>query len=320
MNTSPVLSVVLPALNESAGIASALQRTAAVLQTTGLSYEILVVDDGSGDDTFRITAELARQDPHIRGLRLSRRFGKEAALAAGLEHARGDAVITMDADLQHPPEIIPEMLKLWREGAQIVHGVKRERGDHGLRRGSAQLFNRLFAKAAGFELRDSSDYKLLDRKIARLLVQQLPERTRFYRGLSRWVGYEQAEVFFDVAPRHSGKTHWGALDLARYALENLTAFSALPLRLVPLLGLVMLAAALLLGIETLVSRLSGEAVSGFATLEITLLFTGSLIMIGLGIIGQYLSLIYTEIKARPCYLVAEQTAPNPSPGSNHEIS
>ncbi len=313
MSRTPVFSAVLPALNEAAGITTALGRISAVLQPIDPNFEILVVDDGSADATFRLTAEAARRDPRIRGLRLSRRFGKEAALAAGLQHARGRAIITLDADLQHPPESIPEMAALWRQGAQIVHGVKRERGDQGLRRGSARFFNRLFARAAGFDLRDSSDFKLLDRQVARLLTRQLPERTRFYRGLSRWVGFTQAQVEFDVAPRHSGETQWGTLDLARYALENLTAFSALPLRLVPLLGLVMLGVALLLGIEALISRLSGDAVSGFATLEITLLFTGSLIMIGLGIIGQYLSLIYTEIKARPLYLIAEQTEHHPNP-------
>jgi polyisoprenyl-phosphate glycosyltransferase len=303
---TPELSLVLPACNEAAVLSQTLARLAEVLAPLQLDYEILVVDDGSTDQTFALLQQAHRQDPRVHGLRLSRRFGKEAALRAGLAHAGGAAVITLDADLQHPPEIIPQMLAAWRQGAAIVHGVKRTRGDRLGYRLGARLFNGVFSRLAGFDLHDSSDFKLLDRRVVALLADGFPERTRFYRGLSLWVGFSQTAIPFDVAPRPAGHTAWGRWGLLRYALDNLTAFTALPLQLVPLLGLLMLAVALLLGAEAIYSKLTGQAVSGFATLEITLLFTGSLIMMGLGVVGQYLALLYQEIKQRPPYLIAER--------------
>jgi polyisoprenyl-phosphate glycosyltransferase len=302
----PEVSLVLPARNEAAVLPQTLARLAQVMEGLGLDYEILVVDDGSEDDSFQRLQEAHRQDPRVRALRLSRRFGKEAALLAGLAHAGGAAVITLDADLQHPPELIPQMLDAWRQGAAIVHGVKRERGDRLGHRLGARLFNGAFSRLAGFDLHESSDFKLLDRRVVELLAGGFPERTRFFRGLSLWVGFRQTSLPFDVAPRPAGHSAWGGWGLVRYALDNLTAFTALPLQLVPLLGLLMLAVALVLGGEALYSRLSGRAVSGFATLEITLLFTGSLIMMGLGVVGQYLALIYQEIKRRPPYLIADR--------------
>jgi len=310
-----MVSVVIPVLDEQDLIGRTLGEVAGVLEQAAGDFEIIVVDDGSTDQTFAQVRKAHRSDARVRGLRLSRHFGKEAAMLAGLARAGGEAVITMDGDLQHPPQLIPAMLDKWRQGAQIVHGVKMSRkyGGH-LHRTAARVFNALFSRIAGFSIVDSSDFKLLDAGIARLLVQGFPEQQRFHRGLSQWVGFRQESVEFTVPERPMGRSRWSVAGLFRYGWNTLTSFTSLPLQLVPVLGIVMLVTAVLLGAEALVSRLSGHAISGFATLEVTILFTGSLIMIGLGVVGQYLARIYDEVKRRPVYLVADECGFEPSAG------
>jgi polyisoprenyl-phosphate glycosyltransferase len=299
------LSIVIPAFNERGILPHALDTIKAIADTANVSYEIIVVDDGSTDGTSDVVDAAHDATPQIKGIVLSRRFGKEAALYAGLRHSSGRAVITLDADLQHPPRLIPEMLEHWRKGAEIVHGVKQDRGaDSLLHRFTATVYNAVFSRLSGFDLRGSSDFKLLDRRVVDVLTKSLPEYGRFYRGLSAWVGYRQASLPFDVAPRKYGESRWGGLSLIRYAIQTVTAFSSLPLMIVPVLGLVMLVIAVILGIEAIVSRLSGLAISGFATLEITILFSGSLIMIGLGVIGQFMARMFDEIKRRPICLIS----------------
>ena len=299
------LSIVIPAFSEREVLPRALDTIKAIAEAEHVSYEIIVVDDGSTDETADLIDAAHAATPDIKGIVLSRQFGKEAALFAGLKHATGKAVITLDADLQHPPSLIPEMLEHWRKGAEIVHGVKQDRGvDTLLQRFTAAVFSAVFSRLSGFDLRGSSDFKLLDRRVVDVLTNSLPEYGRFYRGLSAWVGYRQVSIAFDVAPRKSGDSHWGGLSLLRYAIHTMTAFSSLPLMIVPALGLVMLIIAVILGIEAIFSRLAGDAISGFATLEITLLFSGSLIMIGLGVIGQYMARIFDEIKGRPVCLIS----------------
>ena len=299
------LSIVIPAFNESSGLPRALDTIKAIAAKASDNYEIIVVDDGSTDGTPGLIDSAHTRSPEIKGIILSRRFGKEAALYAGLRHSSGKAVITLDADLQHPPELIPEMLEQWRNGAEIVHGVKQDRGADSLRqRLTSAVYNGVFSRLSGFDLRGSSDFKLLDRRVVDVLTKQLPESGRFYRGLSAWVGYRQASVPFDVAPRKAGESHWGGLRLIRYALHTVTAFSSLPLLIVPVLGLVMLVIAVILGAEAISSRLAGNSISGFATLEITILFAASMIMIGLGIIGQYMARMFDEIKGRPVCLIS----------------
>jgi len=299
------LSIVIPAFNESSVLPNALDTIKAIVETAGVSYEIIVVDDGSTDDTPALVDAAHAADPNIKGIVLSRQFGKEAGLYAGLQHASGKAVITLDADLQHPPGLIPEMLENWRRGAEIVHGVKQDRrADSLLQRFTAAVYSAVFSRLSGFDLRGSSDFKLLDRRVVDVLIKSLPESGRFYRGLSAWVGFRQVSVPFDVAPRDAGESRWGGLSLLRYAIHTMTAFSSLPLMIVPALGLLMLIIAVILGIEAIMSRLAGNAISGFATLEITILFSGSLIMIGLGVIGQYMARMFDEIKSRPVCLVS----------------
>lgn len=301
------VSVVMPLLDEQEVIARTLHEVTRTLEGITQTYEIIVIDDGSGDDTFAEIEKAHQSNPRIKGLRLSRHFGKEAAMLAGLARAQGEAVVTMDGDLQHPPALIPDMIEKWRQGAQIVHGVKQTRKYGGLfHRTAAQIFNRVFSRIAGFSIVDSSDYKLLDARIVRLMVRDFPEQQRFHRGLSSWVGFQQESVEFEVAERPVGESHWPLSALIRYGWNTLTSYTSLPLQLVPLLGVVMLVASAVLGAEALISRLNGNALSGFATLEITILFSGSLIMIGLGIIGQYLALVYDELKGRPSFLVADE--------------
>ncbi len=299
------LSIVIPAFNEREVLPHALETLSAIAGKANVSYEIIVVDDGSTDGTSELVDTAHATNPEIKGIVLSRQFGKEAGLYAGLKHASGKAVITLDADLQHPPSLIPEMLEHWRKGAEIVHGVKQDRNaDSFLQRITAAVYNTVFSRLSGFDLRGSSDFKLLDRRVVDVLTKNLPEYGRFYRGLSAWVGYRQVSIPFDVAPRASGESHWGGFSLIRYAIRTMTAFSSLPLMIVPVLGLVMLIISIILGIEAIFSKLSGHAISGFATLEITILFSGSMIMIGLGVIGQYMARMFDEIKGRPVCLIS----------------
>jgi len=281
------ISAVIPLLNEADVVENTLRQVTRVLEGIGPNYEIIVVDDGSTDDTFELVENAHRANHRIKGIRLSRRFGKESAMLAGLSKAQGKAVVTMDGDLQHPPDLIPEMVEKWRGGAQIVHGVKRA-SEHGnvLHRAASRIFYRIFSRFAGFNINESSDFKLIDARVVRRLVRDFPEQQRFHRGLSRWVGFRQENVVFEVAERPAGKSGWSLFDLVRYGWSTITSYTSLPLQVVPALGAVMLLVSVVLGAEALVSRIRGESITGFATLEITLLFTGSVIMIGLGVVGQ----------------------------------
>lgn len=308
----PVFSVVLPAFEEEAGIDRTLDAVIRVLEGLGAPFEIVVVDDGSRDGTFARVRARAADDPRIRGLRFSRNYGKEAALWAGLALARGRAVITMDSDLQHPPALIPEMVRLWREGAKVVHARKRARpADSAFRRWRARLFNALASWLAGIDLSGASDFKLLDRDVARALAFRFPERRRFYRGLAAWVGYPSATVEFDVPPRADGESHWRLSGLLDLALTAVISFTSAPLRIVTVLGLLTLALAGVLAVDTLWSWAVGRAVSGFATIVMTLLIIGSSVMISLGIIGEYLGRIYEEVKRRPPWLPLEAVGLEP---------
>lgn len=307
-----LISVVIPAHREREVIGATVSAVIAVMETLAVDFEVIVVDDGSRDGTFEAVVQLHSDFPQVKAVRLSRQFGKEAAMLAGLAHARGAAVVTIDGDLQHPPELIPEMVRAWRAGAHIVHGVKKTRLYGGrFHRTAARLFNTVFSWVAGFDIVGSSDFKLLDARVARLLVERFPEHGRFHRGLSTWVGFDQVTVPFEVRERVGGQSRWRLSALFAYAWNTLTAYSSLPLKLVPVMGALMLIVSLVLGGEAVISRLLGRSISGFATLEITILFTGSMIMIGLGIIGQYLARMYDELKQRPMYLVAEQVGFEP---------
>lgn len=302
-----LLSVVIPAHNEEAGIAHALAVIGEVLDSLATAWEIIVVDDGSRDRTFDRLREVARQDGRIRGIRFSRNFGKEAALLAGLNAAKGDVVVTLDADLQHPPRLIPEMLEAWRQGAKVVDGVKRSRETDGaLTRARARIFNAALTRLGGINMENSSDFKLLDRVAVEAITRALPERQRFYRGLSDWVGFPHANVQFDVEARAQGQGKWSLWGLMGLATTAIVSFTSAPLRIVTVLGITTLFFGLGVVGDALISWFQGRAVSGFTTTIFTLLIIGSSIMISLGIIGEYIAKIYDEIKQRPAYLIQDR--------------
>lgn len=309
MHTEPLhrsflLSVVIPAHNEAAGIARAVDVIGGIVAGCAPAWEIVIVDDGSRDATFERVQEIARRNPHVKGLRLSRNFGKEAALLAGLRAARGDAVVTIDADLQHPPALIAQMVEHWQRGAKVVDAVKRRRDTDGVvARLRARVFNGLITRLGGINLENASDFKLLDRVVVDTIARGLPERQRFYRGLSEWVGFTRASILFDVEERLDGQGKWTLLKLLDLATTALVSFTSAPLRIVTILGFVTLVFGLAVAVDALYSWTRDVAVSGFATTIMTLLIIGSFIMISLGIIGEYIAKIYDEIKARPAYLI-----------------
>lgn len=299
--------MVVPCHCEAEGLAATVDQIRAALDTCALSYEIVLVDDGSSDDTWgAIKALRARIGPGIRGIRLSRRFGKEAALRAGLEIARGDAVITMDADLQHPPALIPGMIECWRtRDVDVVDAVKAERGpESAASELSASVFYRIFGALTRRDLRNASDFKLLSRKVVKSYLE-LPEHSLFYRAMVGWLGFRHAEVGFDVDARTHGASKWGFFRLLRLAINAVTAHSAAPLHVVTLLGLAFLVFSIVLGAQTLYNKLLGHAVSGFTTVILLLLITGSAIMVALGVIGEYIARIYDEVKGRHRFVVED---------------
>lgn len=299
-----LLSVVIPAHNEESGIAHALSVIKEVLSTCGMKWEIIVVDDGSSDQTFDRLRELATQEARIRGVRFSRNFGKEAALLAGLNIAKGDAVVTIDADLQHPPRLIPAMIEAWKQGAKVVDGVKRSRATDGvLTRLRASIFNATLSRLGGINMENSSDFKLLDRVAVDAITQALPERQRFYRGLSDWVGYQHVSMPFDVEERIKGQGKWSLWGLLGLATTAIVTFTSAPLRIVTALGFITMVFGGFIAAEAFIGWLQGKSVSGFTTTIFTLLIIGSFIMISLGIIGEYIAKIYDEIKRRPPYLI-----------------
>jgi len=266
----------------------------------------MLVDDGSPDDTWRVITAEAKTCQAMLALRLSRNFGKESALCAGLEHARGDAVILMDADGQHPPSLLPDMVRAWQtSGADIVEVVKRKRGRESLSsRLGALLFYLILNKLSGFHFKGASDFKLMNRKAVNAWLE-MHERNVFFRGMTVWMGFTTVQIPFEVVPRSAGQSTWSALKRLKLALVGITAFSSFPLHLVTFAGVLFLGLSVLLGLETLYLKLAGRAVSGFATVILLELIIGSFLMISLGIIGEYLARIYEEVKGRPRYIVTE---------------
>jgi len=303
-----MLTIIIPAYNEVAGIAHAVNEIKNVAEKCADLFEIIVVDDGSTDATFGKISELAQMDQRVKGMKFSRNFGKESAILAGLRASSGNVVVTIDADLQHPPSLIPEMLAKWRQGAKVVHAVKSDSfKNHYVYRLRANIVAGILEKMGGIKIGNSSDFKLLDRMAVDVLVREVSERGRFYRGLTYWVGFDQVSVPFAVVSRTAGTGKWTLLSLISLAITAIVSFTSAPLRIVTVLGALTLLIGFVIGIEALISWFRGQAVSGFATIILTLLILGSFIMISLGIIGEYLARIYDEIKARPSYLVESIT-------------
>ena len=302
----PLLSVVLPAYNEEASVPRAAQVICALLEQADIRHEVIFIDDGSKDNTWAAIQAQAARSPQVRGVRFSRNFGKEAAIFAGLAQARGECTVVLDCDLQHPPEKILEMYRLWQEGYQVVEGIKTSRGKESpLHTLAARTFYSLISDATGIDMSRASDFKLLDRRAVDTLLA-MREKNAFFRALSSWIGFSTAQVEFEVQPRLEGASKWSLRSLTKYALVNLTSFSAAPLQLITLLGVVVFLCSVVLGLWSLWEKISGRALEGFTTVILLQLIIGSVLMICLGIIGYYVARIYEEIKDRPRYIVAER--------------
>lgn len=301
-----MLSVILPAYNEEKMIRKAAGTAGAILSSANISYEIVFVNDGSKDGTWPEIEQAASEDSHIVGVNFSRNFGKESAMLAGLANASGDCCAVMDCDLQHPPETLVEMYRLWEQGYEVVEGVKRTRGkESALHRASAGLFYKIISGAVKIDMTRASDFKLLDRRAVDALLS-MPERNVFFRALSSWIGFRCTSVEFDVQERTEGESKWSTWSLIQYAVKNIVAFSTVPMQCVTVAGVFVFLMAVILGIQSLVKYFSGHAVEGFTTVILLILIIGSIIMISLGIIGYYIAKIYEEVKARPRYIISKR--------------
>ena len=298
------LSVVLPAYNEELMVGKTCRVLHEVLTEAGISYELVLVDDGSNDRTWEEITKAGEKDANILGVHFSRNFGKEAAVYAGLAQATGDVVAVMDCDLQHPPETLIPMYHLWEEGWEVIEGVKKSRGTESLlHKESAGFFYGIMSKATGVNMQNASDFKMMDRKAVNSILS-MPERNMFFRATSSWVGYKTTYVEFEVHEREAGESKWSTWSLVKYAFTNIVAFTTLPLQFVTVAGGICFLGSLLLIIYSLVQYFSGHAVEGYTTTLLVLLLIGSAIMLSLGIIGYYIAKIYEEVKRRPRYIVS----------------
>ena len=298
------LSVVLPAYSEEQMLAKTCRTLKKILDLAEINYELVIVDDGSTDQTWKIIEETAEKDRNVTGVHFSRNFGKEAAIVAGLAQASGNAVAVMDCDLQHPPEVLVKMYRLWEQGYEVVEGIKKSRGTETVfHRKSAGFFYRIMSRATGFNMENASDFKLLDRKAVESVLS-MPERSMFFRATSSWVGFKSTSVLFEVQEREAGESKWSTGSLIRYAFRNIVAFTTLPLQFVTIGAGGCFICSLLLLIYSLVRYFTGHAVEGYTTLLIVMLFIGSAVMMSLGIIGYYIARIYEEVKRRPRYIVS----------------
>ena len=298
------LSVVLPAYNEEQMLAKTCRTLKKILDLAEINYELVIVDDGSTDQTWKIIEETAEKDRNVTGVHFSRNFGKEAAIVAGLAQASGNAVAVMDWDLHHPPEVHVKMYRVWEQGYEVVEGIKKSRGTETVfHRKSAGFFYRIMSRATGFNMENASDFKLLDRKAVESVLS-MPERSMFFRATSSWVGFKSTSVLFEVQEREAGESKWSTGSLIRYAFRNIVAFTTLPLQFVTIGAGGCFICSLLLLIYSLVRYFTGHAVEGYTTLLIVMLFIGSAVMMSLGIIGYYIARIYEEVKRRPRYIVS----------------
>ncbi len=316
--TNPLLSVVVPFFNEKENLQPLWEEIRKALDRTGLPSEILFVDDGSRDGSHLVVERLHEKDPSIRLVRLSRNFGHQAALSAGLDLARGDGVITLDADLQHPPSLIPEMVRLWREeGAAVVNTVRRTMEGAGpLKRGASRLFYSLWNRLADVEIHPgTADFRLLDRKVVEAL-KNLPERHRFLRGLVSWMGFPQKEISYQAPARFSGKSKYSPRKMLRLAVDGITSFSAVPLQLSALAGAAVTALAFLYMLYAFLQWARGAVQPGWPSLIAAVLLLGGVQLLALGILGLYLGRVYNEVKGRPLYIVQETRFFPPSPGGS----
>jgi glycosyltransferase involved in cell wall biosynthesis len=301
------LSVVVPAFNESEGLREFHTRLGAVLDRLDVTGEVLYVDDGSRDDTWAVMCSLRDGDARVSALKLSRNFGKELALTAGLDATDADAVVVIDADLQDPPELIPQFVQHWREGYDVVYGTRSTRaGETLLKKATSAVFYRVMQRVSSTPLpRDTGDFRLMSRRAVDAL-KQLRERQRFMKGLFTWVGYRQKSLVYDRDPRFAGSSKFNYWRLWNFALEGITSFSGAPLKIATYIGLLTAFIAFTFGVVVLgKALLLGDPVRGYPSLMVVILFLGGVQLMALGMIGEYLGRLYLEAKQRPLYLVDE---------------
>lgn len=310
------LSLVVPMYNEADVCEPFFERVLPIIASTADDFEIICVNDGSTDNTLDLLRELHAMDTRIKILNLTRNFGKEIALTAGLEHAGGNAVIPLDADLQDPPELIPDMVAKWREGYDSVIAIRSDRqSDSYLKRATAGLFYRVLGRVADTPIpANAGDFRLLDRAVVNALLQ-LPERTRFMKGLYAWVGFSHAYIEYSRPQRVAGTTKWKYWNLWNLALEGIFSFTTLPLRIWTYLGFAIASISGLYGMVIVIrTMLNGVDVPGYASLLVTVLFLSGVNMVGLGILGEYLGRIFLEVKQRPMYLIGSRIGFEQQPG------
>jgi glycosyltransferase involved in cell wall biosynthesis len=316
------LVVVVPAFNESAGLRALHARLAAVLDALDLDGSVLYVDDGSSDDTWAVIDALAADDARVAGLRLSRNFGKELALTAGLDHAdaggRADAVVVIDADLQDPPELIPTFVEHWRAGGDVIYGVRASRaGESAFKKWTSMMFYRVMGRLSHTPVpRDTGDFRLLSRRVLDALGE-VRERERFMKGLFAWVGFRQVAVSYARDPRHAGASKWNYWRLWNFAIDGITSFSSAPLKAATYLGLLVALGAFAFGVWVLLKALLfGDPVRGYPSLMVVVLFLGGVQLLALGVLGEYVGRLHIESKQRPLYLVDRYRPPREAHGDS----
>jgi dolichol-phosphate mannosyltransferase len=298
-----LLSIVVPVFNEEKVLREFYKRTAATL--VNCRFEILFVNDGSQDASWQIVEELAKTDSKVIGISLTRNFGHQAALTAGLEHANGDAIVTIDCDLQDPPELILSMVQTWQEGYDVVYGTRSERkGESVFKKATAYTFYKLFRKASKIEIPiEAGDFRLLSRNVVDVL-NRIPERIRFLRALTSWAGFKQIGISYSRDARFAGETKYSLVKMVKLAFDGLTSFSSLPLQMASYLGLTVTAIAFLVGLYSLYIRIFTQtAVKGWTSLLTVMIFLGGVQLLMIGVIGEYIGRIYEEVKHRPIYLI-----------------
>ncbi len=318
----PVYSIVAPAYNEERNLPLLHTRVAQVMDRLGETWELILVNDGSRDATLGVMMDLRARDPRVAIINLSRNFGKEIATTAGLDHARGDAVIVVDADLQDPPEVIPELVAAWRQGFDTVYAQRRQRqGETWLKRATAAAFYRLLGHATSVPIpRDTGDFRLMSRRVVNALAE-VRERHRFMKGLFAWVGFSSCAVAYDRQPRHAGQTAWSYWRLWNFAVEGITSFTTIPLRIATYLGLLVGLASTIFLLQLLVRTvIFGNEVPGYPSLMAVVLFLGAAQLVTLGVIGEYLGRVFNEVKQRPLYLVEQYLPSDPSSANSADLA
>lgn len=306
-DSTPLISIIAPVYNEEPVLDRLYDRISAVMDGAGHNWELILVDDGSRDKSAEIIAQLHARDNRVRGISFSRNFGFQIAVTAGLDHARGDAIVLTDADLQDPPEVIPEMITKWNEGYDVVYGVRSSReGETWFKKWSASAFYTLIDSITGIDIpRNTGDFRLMDRRVVNAILG-MKERNRFLRGMVPWVGYKQIGVHYERAARYAGESKFSSVKrMLPFAIDAITSFSHFPLQLATYFGFFIAALSLVAIVAVIAVRLSmgGEQLLGQATTLVVVLFLGGIQLISLGIIGEYLGRIYDEVKGRPLYLI-----------------